>query len=556
MSKSPKKIAKAAPPPEAKTPRAEMTELGATGLDRSSGMVNEEWLHQLKGKQGQRNLREMSETDPIVRAILYAMEALLRPTTWTVESGGETPADEEAKEYLESVPNDMSHTMSDFISEWMATPVYGFSIFEVVLKLRNGEQATPGESSMFNDGRLGVRKLAVRHPTTVNRWVFDDAGGIQGVEQIAPPRFKPVVLPIEKCLLFRTLMRKGNPEGESLLKGAYIPWYRKKKLEAIEAIGIERNMAGFPLGYHPPEWGIEGSPQSSMLTEFRKVLTRMKVDEQAGLALPAIFDENGNRQLEVTLLATSGKTGSDVSPVIERYTRYIAMSILADVILLGHEKVGSFALASSKTNLFAAGLGALLDDIESVLNRHLVPRLMKLNGFKLEKYPQFRHSDLETTDLAEIGAYVNQLAAAGFPLFPSENNELENELMRVANLPVPENYPGLSLVEGGQDAPELDADGNPIPKPSDQPTGAQGDAGVTTDLNLNGAQITAAVEVLQAVATGEIADVPAVELLVAVGIERDRATMMVSQQSKYGVPPTAVNPPAPVPPKNPKDAVA
>ena len=436
------KAAPAAPAPKAESkPRAEMTELGATGLERYSGMVNEEWLQQLKGTQGRRNLREMSETDPIVRAILYAMEALLRPSEWTVEAGGETPADLEAEEYLDSILGDMSHTMADMVSEWMATPVYGFSLFEIVLKLRQGEQPTPGESSQFNDGRLGVRKLAIRHPTTVDRWVFDDAGGIQGVVQRAAPRWTPVTIPIEKLLLFRTLMRKGNPEGESLLKGSFSSWYRKKKLEAIEAIGIERNMAGFPLGYHPPEWGIEGSPQASMLTEFRKILTRMKVDEQAGLALPAIFDENGNRLLEVTLLATSGKTGSDVSPVIQRYSQYIAMSMLADVILLGHEKVGSFALASSKTNLFAAGLGALLDDIQSVLNRHLVPRLMRLNGFKVEKYPQFRHSDLETVDLAEVGAYIQQLAGAGFPLFPSENNELENELMRFANLPVPDHYP-------------------------------------------------------------------------------------------------------------------
>ena len=435
------KAAKAAPTPPKAEVQPAMAEIGASGLQYYSGMVQEEWLPQLKGTQGQRNLREMSETDAIVRAFLYAVEMMLRPTEWTVEPGGETPADEQASEYLESVLGDMSHTMADFISEWMATPVYGYCAFEICLKLRAGENEKPGLASRYTDNKVGVRKLAIRHPTTVERWQFDDAGGIQGIVQRAAPKWANVVIPIDKLLLFRTLTRKGNPEGTSLLRGAFISWVRKKKLETIEAIGIERNMAGFPLGYFPAEWAISGGPYSSMLDEFKKILTRMKVDEQAGLALPSHFDENGNRLLSVELISTSGKTSSDVSPVIQRYCQHIAMSVLADVILLGHEKVGSFALASSKTTLFASGLGALLDDIEAVFNRHLVPRLMRLNGFTVEQYPQFRHSDLETVDLVEIADYIQKLSAAGFPLFPSEDNKLEDELMRFAGLPTPEHYP-------------------------------------------------------------------------------------------------------------------
>ena len=427
---------KAEPP----KPNTEMAEIGATGLQQFSGLVNEEFLHQLQGKNAVRVFREMSENDAIVRAIMYAFEMLLRPVTWTTEPGGETPQDQEAADWLGTIWPDMSHTPSDFISEWMACPIFGYAPFEIVYKVRDGNKDKPGESSLYDDGKIGVRKLAIRHPATLDRWLFDDAGGLQGMIQRAAPKWTPVSLPIEKLLLFRCMARKGNPEGTSMLRGAYLSWFRKKKLETIEAIGIERNLAGLPVIYYPPEWGVDGQ-HSAKLDELKRIVRRVKVDEQAGLTLPAIYDEGGNQMLRFELVATSGKTGLEVSPIIERYARHMAMTVLADVILLGHEKVGSFSLADSKTNLFTVGLGAMLDDIRDTLNRHLVPRLMQLNGFKVTTPPKFEHSDLETVDLTGLGTFLNQMASAGAPLFPSENGELERHLYRVAGLPVPESFP-------------------------------------------------------------------------------------------------------------------
>lgn len=80
-------------------------------------------------------------------------------------------------------------------------------------------------------------------------------------------------------------------------------------------------------------------------------------------------------------------------------------------------------------------------------------------------------------------------------------------------------------------------------KPTAEPAAPAGPDGMPE--TLNGAQIQAAVTVLQAVATGEIVEVPAVELLVAVGIARDRATTMVREQARKAVPPAqAVTGPA------------
>jgi len=256
--------------------------------------------------------------------------------------------------------------------------------------------------------------------------------------QYAYPTMQAVTIPIEKLLIFRMMVRKGSPEGTSLLRRAYTTWYKKKRVEQIEAIGIERDLVGLPVMYVPSHWLLSGasSAEVSLLNEAKRIVKNIRNDEQSGAVLPSIFDvDTKERLLKLELMQSGGQRKIDTNPVIERYSRQMAMTVLADVILLGHEKVGSFALASSKTTLFSAALGAFLDDIASTLNRHLVPRLLRLNGMNVTNPPKFVHGDVENIDLNELGDYIQKLAGAGFPLFPTESGELERELLRLANLP-------------------------------------------------------------------------------------------------------------------------
>ena len=67
-----------------------------------------------------------------------------------------------------------------------------------------------------------------------------------------------------------------------------------------------------------------------------------------------------------------------------------------------------------------------------------------------------------------------------------------------------------------------------------------------TDASLNGAQITSAVEVLAGIRTGNVAELAALELLSAVGIDRGRANAMISATKKLPDPVTgSVNLPTP-----------
>ena len=422
--------------------RTGMNELGRSGLKHFGGTLYEEFLPNLQGTRGQKIYKEMSENSPIIGAMLFAVESLLRSVEWEVDPASQSSEDVAAAEFLEECKEDMSHTWEDFISEVLSMLIYGWSYFEIVYKRRKGPKRTP--TSAFDDGRIGWRKFALRSQDTLYRWEIDDTGGIKGMWQYPVPStpasgrlsHETVLIPIEKALLFRTTSTKNSPEGRSVLRSSYRPWYYSKRIEEIEAIGIDRDLAGIPIARVPIELlsTERTADQTATYNYIKDIVTRTKRDEQNGIIWPRALDpETGEDMFDFELLNSGSRRSFDTGAIIQRYMQQQAMTIMADFILLGHENVGSFALSSDKTELFAVALGAWLDGIEEILNRHAVPRLFELNDFGVEEFPKFRHGDIEKPDIQAVGTYVQHLAAAGAPLFP--DIELENRLRGYADLP-------------------------------------------------------------------------------------------------------------------------
>jgi len=408
--------------------RVSFAEIGRTGLRRWGGYVHEEFLPELAGTRCAKVYREMCDNDPVVGAVLFAIEKLLRQVSWRVEPASQARADLEAAEYLESCLHDMSSSWEDTFSEVLSFLPFGWSLHEIVYKRRQGPSRDPSRNSRYNDGRIGWRKLPIRAQDTLVDWVFDDAGGIRAMRQQAPPDHQTRTIPIEKALLFRTRTEKGNPEGRSILRNAYRAWYFKRRIEEIEGIGIERDLAGLPT-LSPPEgldvWNADDPEMVRLRQEAERIVQSVRRDEMEGVLIPHGWT--------FELLSTGGRRQIDVGAVVERYDRRIAMTVLGDFILLGHERVGSFALASSKTNLFAVALGAWLDAIAAVFNRYAVPRLFALNpGLPQEDLPRLVHGDVESPNLAELGAFIKDMTGVGV-IVPDK--ALEDYVRAAANLP-------------------------------------------------------------------------------------------------------------------------
>ena len=213
-----------------------------------------------------------------------------------------------------------------------------------------------------------------------------------------------------------------------------------------------------PIAWVPPELFDEGASATlkAVMTDMKKVVRNLKSDAQQGIVMPQDFDpETKQPRYKLELMSAPGTRVIDTGKVIARYAQQIAMTVMADFIMLGHEAVGSFALSSSKTHMFALALGAWLDIIAAVINEQAIPTLLLLNGRSLETRPLLQHADIESKDLGELATYLQTLAAAGATIFPDD--DLERHLKELAGLPVTTKVEGEDEEEE-PDEPEDDAD--------------------------------------------------------------------------------------------------
>lgn len=407
--------------------RVDFAEIGVTGLHRFGGNVQEEFLRELQGPRGMKIFREMNENDAIVGGILFAFEYLARQVTWRVAPASEDEKDKKKADFVWGALNDMSFSWTDTLAEIFSMLPFGWSWLEVVFKRRQGDSSDPSKNSKFDDNMIGWRKWSIRSQDSLFRWVFDEDGGIQAMEQVAAPDFKARIIPIQKSLLFRTTTHKNNPEGFSMLRRAYRSWFFKKRIEEIEGIGIERDLAGLPQIIPPDNYDLFNPNDPSavtMLNRAERLVRNIRRDEQEGIVLPSGW--------KIELLSTGGRRQFDTNAIIGRYNSQIAMSMLADFILLGHEKVGSFALADSKTHLFAIALGSFLDIITEVINAHAIPQLLRFNGEDVAFPPELVHGDIEDADLVAVGDFVTKLTQAGIDL---TDDEMVRHLRDVGNFP-------------------------------------------------------------------------------------------------------------------------
>jgi len=402
-------------------------EAGVSGLKHNGGMVTEEFLPELKGRRGVDIYRQMGDNDPVVGGVLYGIEMVLRAVGWSVQPGGESPDAMAQAEFVEQCMDDMSLTWGDFIAEALSKVQYGWAYFETVYKRREGSD---GEvRSRYDDGLIGWRKFGFRAQETLHHWEIDDDGGIRGMWQNTNTQ-EPVFIPIEKAMLFRTTVRKNNPEGFSLLRRAYIPWYRKDRVETAELIGVERDLVGVPMFEVPEEMLHESASEGEQraIEEYKKIVTQMRRGDQAGLVLPDWRDENGNKIGGFKLVQSPGTRTMDTSAIIERHIKWITISTLQDILILGHEHAGSLALAETKKVLAQNGMKALVDEIASTVNRHEIPRLLRLNGMATEEAPELVPGEIGERNLQEMAAVIAATAQAGMGWFPSPEGDLENNI--------------------------------------------------------------------------------------------------------------------------------
>jgi hypothetical protein len=426
------------------TQGAAFKEMGVGGVNtRNKGsFLQDEFLPELRGRRAVRKYREMADNDPIIGAALHAMKQTLRNTTIDVVAVDESAAAVKEKEFVESVLKDMDHSIEDFIAEVLTFLEYGWSWFEVVYKRRDGmKTSTQKFRSLYTDGRIGVRKLAPRAQWTTEHFEITDQGDIMGMWQEGTIGKGRIFLTKAKSIHFRTTTVNNEPAGRSVLRNAYVPYTYLNALQRVEAIGIERELTGMPVGRMPAEYLSPNATndQKALRASMEKILRDVRFNDQGYLLLPSdtYTDSEGKvsnvKMLDVELIASQGSRAIDTRPVVNGYQTDIARTVLAEFLMLGSGAQGSFALSKSKTDIFLLALEGYMGTIVASMNKQLLPVLWELNGLDFDLMPTLKAGDVAPHDLREISGFLRNLNQAGISV--SDQPHIVDDLLRAAGLP-------------------------------------------------------------------------------------------------------------------------
>lgn len=446
------------------TPKAgQFREFGVSGLDWTMGMVKADPKIELNGVRGAEQYDMMRREDPTVAAVLLALSLPLRQASWRVNPASVAPADVEAAEFIESCLYDMSTSWDDVLTEVGTMFPFGWSWMEWVLKKRQGQQKKSGESSQYQDGRVGFRKIVLRGQTSLYEWEFDDSGGVQAMIQTDPAMGPNRRIPIEKSLLFRTTKERNNPEGFSVLRPGYRSYKYKTNMERIEAIGLQRALTGVPRVKFTGGYTTE--QQAGTQSDERRANDLIKGLYQNTI-LGVITDDR--MEFDFAVPDMQGITG-DSTKVIQRYDESIARSTLAMYILLGSRERGSYALSRELGDLFFLAVDGFINSVAEVFTRWAVPVLMRYNYFPgITQYPIVTTAINRRVDLTALAEFVNKTVGAQV-ITPDE--ELESYIRELAD------FPPRAVILGEDDeeiTPEPEGDEDVVTPQAGEPEGTSG----------------------------------------------------------------------------------
>jgi hypothetical protein len=363
------------------------SDIGSTGLQESWGQIRDDFLREWRGAEKVKRVDEMLKNSPVIGALRLAIEMPIRGISWEFTS--EEGEDDPRLELLNAARANLSHSWNDHIVEALLFPFYGWSVFSITYERAGGQMLW--------------RKFKMLGHDTIERWLFEEDGGLKGLRQF--PYYWKEEIPIERCILYRFRRNRNNPEGESILRPAWTSWYYAKNLQQNEAIGIERNLSGLPV--ITPPMGTDMTESTSETTPYGRahaIVRNVRNDQQAGIVLPPPTGDGEHQRWHFDLMASSGSGKTvDTDMVIGRYEKRILMSALAQFLILGQDGVGAFSLSQDQTDFFTMSVNSIADIISETFSKFAIPRLCELNGvdhagLTLEHTPA---GDINTAMLAD-----------------------------------------------------------------------------------------------------------------------------------------------------------
>lgn len=230
----------------------------------------------------------------------------------------------------------------------------------------------------------------------------------------------------------------AEPFGQSPLDAAYLLWRSKQLLEDLGMTGATRDMAGIPV-LRLPSYLLEeaakdpSSPAAAQVAQISTSMENMHKGDQSFVILPSdAHNEAGSGALEFDfkLLGVDGGNGNfDIDEMIDKKRKAIFTVLASRHLISGEDGGGSYNLHEGQAGIhahFAARDGQTLD---SMWNRQIFPRLLKLNGWKVSKadMPVWEGAPTSPISMDESGKYFNRVMRS-LPAHPDVVNSLLEKL--------------------------------------------------------------------------------------------------------------------------------
>lgn len=407
------------------TSRMQLSAMTMPSLKIQSGHIYEEARKELRYPNCIGIYKEML-LEPTIASATSLLEILISRAEWEAKVPKDAPQEEKDRaEFINWNMRNMKRDWTDYIIEFLAYMTWGFQIAE-----KTYTKVTEGKWK----GRLAMKDFRFVSPETISKWLYDiNTGELMGIRQdlsrIASDfntsrteeRWKGVFndIPRKKWMLFRYNPRLDNPQGNSPLKSCYIPWKHKVTAEDYELIAVARNYSGIPLlGVDVDFLAKASEPDSNekkQLDEMKRQAAAFTAGEQAYVMKPLAYTDQGKERFTFELLNGSGGSNRDSDVIITRNENKMLMAFLADVLKLGTEAHGSYALADSKTTLLSHGVEHHLRIIQSVLNHDLIRQVYAINGWEYNDKTsvRFHYGDIETKELDVLSKFIQRTMSAG-----------------------------------------------------------------------------------------------------------------------------------------------
>ena len=365
---------------------------------------------------------------PIVSAGVRYFLNLLGHATWNFNPSD--PESNEAMDYAERaervLTEDPETTWARIVRRAAMYRYYGFSVQEWTAMRRE-------------DGVITLKDVAPRAQRTIRRWDVEDSGQVLGMTQLSPQTGVEIYLPRSKVMYLVDDSLHDSPEGLGIFRNLVEPAMRLRRYQQLEGFGFETDLRGIPVGHAPfaaldemqTDGRITAEQRDAIEKPLRQFITQhIRSPEKGpmGLLLDSTpwqseddaMRPSSLRQWDVRLLSGDSSSFQENAEAIKRLVRDLAVILGVDQLLLGTDRVGSFALSRDKTNTFFLQVDSALSEIKAAVVRDLLIPIWDLNGWDREFLPAITIDPVRFTDVQAIASTLRDLATAGAVILPDD----------------------------------------------------------------------------------------------------------------------------------------